>query len=145
MMTHFHSSQVVCMNVGLLAWDLISYLTPCVPDGSCNILTVTVTVCVFLQSGADFKVNHRSIQTFQSPAPSDTAEVMTLCEIESHHWRIFPTHSVLSCTSLSRPIILNELWWARRKWIPSVSFFIDVQARRKMYLFFISPCKMQDC
>lgn len=31
-----------------------------------------------------------------SRAESDTAEVMTLCEIKSHQWRIFPTHRVSS-------------------------------------------------
>lgn len=77
-----------------------------------------------------------------SRAQSDTAaEVVTLCEIESHHWRIFPTHGVLSCWNLSRPIIFNEPGWAGREWICSVASFIDVRTQREMFLFSLSPCQ----
>lgn len=73
----------------------------------------------------------------ESRARADTAaEVVTLCEIESHRWRIFPTHSVLSCWNLSRPIIFNEPGWARREWISSVASFIDVRTHREMFFFF---------
>lgn len=57
---------------------------------------------------------------------------MTLRKIEFPHWRIFPTHSVLSCTRLSCPVTLNKPWWVGREWILSFS------------RFYWCPCSQED-